>query len=80
MNQTLFYLALIIPFSLLGLYMGNTISFDAGVEIFQYLIVFYIPVLTFVIMKYIGMRYKEMLLAFVPFYGLKYRYKVFTEK
>lgn len=76
----LFYFCLIIPFLALGFAMREVISFDSGIEVLQYLIMFYLPVLTLIRMKYIGLTYKEMLLTFIPFYGIKYRYKVFTEK
>lgn len=80
MNRITFYLGLVIPFFALGFAMRSTISFELGIKIFQYLIIFYLPTLTFIRMKYLGLTFKEMLLALVPFYGIKYRYKVFTEK
>jgi hypothetical protein len=80
MNRTLFYIGLILPFSVLGLAMRFAIGFEAGIKVLQYLIAFYLPVLTFIRMRYIGLSYKQMLTTFIPIYGLKHRYRVFTEK
>lgn len=59
--------------------MKSVISFDTGITILQYLILFCLPVLIVTRMKHVGMTTKEMLLTFIPFYGLKYRYKVFIK-
>ena len=80
MNRALFYTGLILPFSVLGLAMRFAIDFESGITVLQYLIAIYLPVLIFARMRYIGLSYKQMLMTIIPVYGLKYRYKVFTEK
>ncbi|WP_247237343.1 hypothetical protein [Telluribacter sp. SYSU D00476] len=38
-------------------------------------ILVFIPLLAFLRMRYIGMSWKEIVLSFIPFHGIKYRSK-----
>lgn len=76
MNRIVFILLLLVPFFLLGYFFPQ----DFPQKILPVLIIFYIPILVIIRMKFIKMSWKEMLLSLIPFYGIRYQFKIFTKK
>jgi len=76
MNRLAFLIILLLPFFLLGAIFPDIFP----EKILPYMIIFYIPTLSVIRMRKIGMTWKDILISFIPFYGLKNSYKVFTEK
>ena len=76
MNRTIYFIVLLLPFAILGSLFPTNFSSD----ILPYLIIFYIPVISILRMKFVKFTWIEILKSMIPFYGLKYRFKVFTEK
>lgn len=76
MSRFLFIIILLVPFFILGAVFPDIFP----EKILPYMIIFYIPILSVIRMKYIGMKWKDILVSFIPFYGLKNSYKIFTEK
>lgn len=76
MNRTVFILTLFAPFVILAAIFPKSFT----MSILPYLIILYVPTITIIRMKHIKFTWKEVLYSFIPFYGFKYRFKVFTEK
>lgn|GEM_PF-6835232 len=76
MTRTKFILLLTIP----PLIVGNLFREIFPVKILPFIIIFYIPLVTILRMRYVGMTWKEALKSFIPFYGFKYRFKLFQKK
>jgi hypothetical protein len=76
MNRLIFLIVTFLPFFILGAVFPEIFP-D---QILPYMIIFYIPTISVVRMRSIGMTWKEILISFIPFWGIKNSYKVFTEK
>ncbi|WP_353480035.1 hypothetical protein [Haliscomenobacter sp.] len=73
MTRTIYLIALLIPPALIGL----LLPLEQAISTFKYLVIFYIPAITLIRMRKIGMNGKEILKTFVPFLGLKNQWRPF---
>jgi hypothetical protein len=73
MTRTIYLIALLLPPALIGL----LLPLEQAISAFKYLVIFYIPVITLVRMRKIGMNGKEMLKSLVPFLGFKNQWRPF---
>ncbi len=76
MNRIIYLIILFVPFIVLGALYPNRFP----TQILPYLVIFYIPIITIIRMKYLKCSWRCIFKSFIPFYGLKYRFKVFKEK
>ncbi len=75
MKRIVYITFLILPISIIAFFWK-----DNYYSIFPYYVLFYIPILSIIRMKYIGMTWKEILKSLIPFLGIRNRLKVFTKK
>jgi hypothetical protein len=74
MNRYLYWLATVTPFALLTLYIIKVEDADLTIPFFILLI--YLPIVHNLRRKYLGMTWRDVLKSFIPFYGMKQRYKI----
>ncbi|MBD1396823.1 hypothetical protein H9Q13_06565 [Pontibacter sp. JH31] len=74
MNRYLYWLATVMPFALLTLYINKADS--ASLTVPFLLLLVYLPLIFNLRRKYLGMAWSDVLKSFVPFYGAKERYKI----
>lgn len=76
LSRILFALMILIP----PVIFGSVFSRVMFIASLDYLILFYLPIIYFIRMRTIGMTWKECFKSLIPFYGLKYQYKLFFGK
>jgi len=76
MNRFIYLTVLYLPFIVLGALYPKSFS----TQILPYLVIFFIPIITIIRMKFFKCSWNNIFKSFIPFYGLKYRFKVFKEK
>ena len=73
-----YVLLLLIPFAVIGVLSRegiDVISKDNAVDYFGILIIFYIPLVSYLRVRSLGYGFKEFLLSLIPYYGWKYYFK-----
>ncbi len=75
MNRIVYLIVLFVPFIVLGSFYPHKFP----THILPYLVIFYIPTVTILRMKYLKYSWKEIFKSFIPFYGVKYRFRVFKK-
>lgn len=74
MNRYTYWLATVTPFALLTLYI---IKVDDAIATTHFLILLvYLPLILNMRRKYLGMTWKDVVKSFIPFYGVKERFKI----
>lgn len=48
--------------------------------LFSFVVIVYIPIIAILRMRHLRMTLKEYLLGFIPFYGVRHRFKRITKK
>ncbi len=80
MTRTKFILLLTIPPLLAGYYFREIFPEEIIPFIIPFFIIIYFPLVYLLRMRYVGMTWKEVGKSFIPFYGIKNRFKTFQKK
>lgn len=81
MKTLVYYLLIISPFAIVGAFLGaNDIELTESPKYFSWIVMVYIPIVAIARMKYMGYTKKEMLMSIIPFYGIKYRFRLPKKK
>lgn len=78
------YIIILVVTAILAGVIPNLFPIEQQEKVYRITIIvaigFVVPILGTIRLKYIGQSWKEYFMGFIPFYGVKYRYKRFTEK
>jgi hypothetical protein len=82
MKNLIYWILVLFPFAIIGAYVGNepTLGNEDFFEYISWIIVLYLPLLSFLRLRYLKRTLKQTLLSFVPFYGIKYRFGMSEKK
>ena len=81
MNRFIYIVLLLFPFIVIGAVIGFfNVDLKESPKYFFWVIVLYVPILSILRMIKLKYTWKEILLSFIPFYGLKYRFRIYKDK
>jgi L-cystine uptake protein TcyP (sodium:dicarboxylate symporter family) len=82
MNRLIFFILILIPFAVLGLYLGSFEGekFDSIRKIFLIFLAIYIFIINIIRQKSLNYSWKKILFSLIPFIGAFDRYKHLKEK
>jgi hypothetical protein len=83
MKRAIYWFLVLLPGIVIGLASALVGGEDGKAILFkglQYTILLYLPIISVIRMKYLKFSIKQILSSFIPFYGLKFRQKIYFDK
>lgn len=74
MKRLYHLLIIIIPAIFIGLFVSDE---EKLIQVSMWHIAIVIPIATIIRMRYYGLSMKKILISFIPFYGVRYRFEMF---